>query len=148
MLAGRPAGGLVDGSGPRPVVIGGALVCSAMVAALGLAGSVGVMAAAWLVAGAGSSFVWAGLNTLAVLSAPANRGGAVSVVGAFKFTGNAVAPVLWLPLYMAREETAFLAAAVACLAIALVVLSLGGGPRRVALAAADRARAAAAAAQQ
>ena len=148
VLAGRPAGGLVDGSGPRPVVIGGALVCAAMVAALGLAGSVGVMAAAWLVAGAGSSFVWAGLNTLAVLSAPANRGGAVSVVGAFKFTGNAVAPVLWLPLYMAREETAFLAAAVACLAIALVVLLLGGGPRRVALAAAERARAAAAAAQQ
>jgi MFS family permease len=148
VLAGRPAGGLVDGSGPRPVVIGGALACAAMVASLGVAGSVGLMAAAWLVAGAGSSFVWAGLNTLAVLSAPANRGGAVSVVGAFKFAGNALAPVLWLPLYMAHVELAFAAAAVACAAIALVVLSLGGGPQRIVLAAAERARATAAAAQQ
>jgi sugar phosphate permease len=148
VLAGRPAGGLVDGSGPRPVVIGGALVCAAMVAALGLAGSVGVMAAAWLVAGAGSSFIWAGLNTLAVLSAPANRGGRGLRGRSVQVHRERGGPVLWLPLYMAREETAFLAAAVACAAIALVVLSLGGGPRRVALAAAERARAAAAAAQQ
>jgi len=76
MIAGRPAGGLVDRSGPRPVVIGGALVCAVMVAALGVAGSVAAMAAAWLAAGAGSAFIWAGLNTLAVQSAPENRGGA------------------------------------------------------------------------
>jgi MFS family permease len=147
VLAGRPAGGLVDRSGPRPVVIAGALVCAVMVAALGLAGSIGALAAAWLIAGSGSSFIWAGLNTLAVQSAPANRGGAISVVGAFKFTGNAIAPLLWLPLYDQRVELAFGTAAVACAAIALVVLSLGGGPRRVAIAAADRARAAAAAHQ-
>jgi len=147
VLAGRPAGGVVDRSGPLPVVVGGALACAAMVAGLGLAGTVGVMAAAWLVAGAGSSFVWAGLNTLAVQSAPANRGGAISVVGAFKFTGNALAPLLWLPLYDTHVELAFGTAAAACVAIALVVLSLGGGPRRMAVAAADRARAAAAAHQ-
>jgi MFS family permease len=147
VLAGRPAGGLVDRSGARPVVIAGALACAAMVAALGLAGAAGGLAAAWLAAGAGSAFVWAGLNTLAVQSAPENRGGAISVVGAFKFTGNALAPLLWLPLYDAHVELAFAAAAVACAAIALVVLSLGGGARRTAVAAADRARAAAAAHQ-
>jgi MFS family permease len=147
VLAGRPAGGLVDRSGPRPVVIFGALACAVMVAGLGLAGTIGGLAAAWLIAGAGSSFIWAGLNTLAVQSAPANRGGAISVVGAFKFTGNAIAPLLWLPLYEERVELAFGTAAVACAAIVLVVLSLGGGPRRVVVAAADRARAAAAAHQ-
>ena len=144
VLAGRPAGGLVDRSGPLPVVVGGALACAAMVAGLGLAGAVGTMAAAWLVAGVGSSFIWAGLNTLAVQSAPENRGGAISVVGAFKFTGNALAPLLWLPLYEAHVELAFAIAAVACAAIALVVLSLGRGARRIAVAADDRARAAAA----
>jgi MFS family permease len=147
VLAGRPAGGLVDRFGPRPVVIGGAVVAAAMVAALGVAGNVAAMAAAWLAAGAGSSFIWAGLNTLAVQSAPANRGGAVSFVGACKFAGNAIAPLLWLPLYLERDELAFVVAGVACLAIALVVASLRGGPRRIAVAAVDRARAAAAAQQ-
>jgi MFS family permease len=144
VLAGRPAGMLVDRFGPRPVVIGGAVVAAAMVAALGVSGNVALMAAAWLAAGAGSSFVWAGLNTLAVQSAPQNRGGAISFVGSFKFAGNAVAPLLWLPLYLEREELAFAVAGVACLAIALVVASLRGGPRRIVVAAADRARAAAA----
>jgi len=148
MIAGRPAGGLVDRSGPRPVVIGGALVCAAMVAALGVADSIAAMAAAWLAAGAGSAFIWAGLNTLAVQSAPLNRGGAISVVGAFKFTGNAIAPLVWLPLYVESDALAFACAAVTCVAIALVVVALGGGPRRIALAAADKARAVAAAAQQ
>jgi MFS family permease len=148
VLAGRPAGGLVDRSTPCPVVAGGALLCAAMVAALGIAGNVVVMAALWLAAGAGSAFIWAGLNTLAVQSAPENRGGAISVVGAFKFAGSALGPLVWLPLYAAHAELAFATAGAACAAIALVVLRLRGGPRRVAMAASERARAAAAAAQQ
>jgi MFS family permease len=147
VLAGRPAGAMVDRVGPRPVVIGGALLSAIMIAALGVAGSVALLAAAWLAAGVGSSFVWAGLNTLAVQSAPDNRGGAISVIGAFKFAGNAVAPLLWLPLYLERDELAFGVAGLACLAIALVVISLRGGPRRLVVAAVDRARAAAAAQQ-
>jgi MFS family permease len=147
VLAGRPAGGLVDRSGPCPVVALGAVASAAMVAALGLAGSVGILAALWLAAGVGSAFIWAGLNTLAVQSAPENRGGAISVVGAFKFTGSAIAPLLWLPLYLVHVELAFVIAGVACAAIALVAAGLRGGPRRVAMAAADRARAAAAAHQ-
>jgi MFS family permease len=147
VVAGRPAGGLVDRSGPCPVVAGGALVCAAMVAALGVAGKVGTMAAMWLAAGAGSAFIWAGLNTLAVQSAPENRGGAISVVGAFKFAGNAIAPLLWLPLYLDAAELAFGTAGVACTAITLVAVGLRGGPRQVAVAAAERARAAAAAAR-
>jgi MFS family permease len=148
VIAGRPAGGLVDRSGPCPVVAGGAIVCAAMVAALGAASTVAAMAAVWLAAGAGSAFIWAGLNTLAVQSAPENRGGAISVVGAFKFAGNAIAPLVWLPLYLDAAELAFGIAGVACAAIALVAVALRGGPRRVAVAAAERARAMAAAARQ
>ena len=62
----------------------------------------------------------------------ANRGGAISVVGAFKFAGQRRSPrSLWLPLYMAREETAFAAAAVAC---------AGDRARRRSRSAAPRAR--------
>jgi MFS family permease len=147
VVAGRPAGALVDRSGPCPVVIAGALASAAMVAVLGVAGNVVVMAAAWLAAGAGSSFVWGGLNTLAVQSAPGNRGGAISVVGAFKFSGNAVAPLLWLPLYLEGPELAFAAAGTACAAIAAVGVMLRGGGRPIDVPAADRARAAAAAQQ-
>jgi MFS family permease len=144
VIAGRPAGDLVDRWAPCPVVAAGALVCAAMVAALGMAGNATVMAALWLAAGAGSAFIWAGLNTLAVQSAPENRGGAISVVGAFKFAGSAVAPLVWLPLYLAGVELAFAVAGGACALIAVVVAGLRGGPRRVAMAAGERARAAAA----
>jgi hypothetical protein len=119
-----------------------------MVAALGAAGNVVAMASIWLAAGAGSAFIWAGLNTLAVQSAPENRGGAISVVGAFKFAGNALAPLVWLPLYVDAGGLAFGTAGVACAAITVVAVVLRGGPRQVAVAAAERARAAAAAARQ
>jgi len=148
VVAGRPAGDLVDRWAPCPVVAGGAVLCAGMVAALGLAGNVVVMAGLWLAAGAGSAFIWAGLNTLAVQSAPENRGGAISVVGAFKFAGSAIGPLVWLPLYLQGVELAFALAGAACGLIALVVAGLRGGPRRVAMAAADRARTTAAAAQQ
>jgi MFS family permease len=119
-----------------------------MVAALGIAENVVAMAALWLAAGAGSAFIWAGLNTLAVQSAPENRGGAISVVGAFKFAGSAIGPLVWLPLYLAHVKLAFATAGAACAAIALVVLGLRGGPRAMTMATSERARATAAAARQ
>jgi MFS family permease len=143
---GRPAGGLVDRSGPRPVVLGGALVSGAMIGVLGVAGNVAALTAAWFAAGVASQFIWAGLNTLAVRSAPENRGGAISVVGAFKFAGNALAPLVWLPIYLLRPGLAFAAAGAAAPAIALVVRCVrlpAAGPEPPA----DRARAAAAAQQ-
>jgi MFS family permease len=146
VVAGRPAGGLVDRSGPRPVVVGGALVSAAGIALLGLASNLVGLAAAWILAGVASQFIWAGLNTLAVRSTPENRGGAISVVGAFKFAGNAVAPLVWLPLYLSRPSAAFAAAGAAAGVIALVVQA-ARPPALTADSPADRARAAAAAQQ-
>ncbi|MEA2288177.1 MAG: hypothetical protein QOD55_174 [Solirubrobacteraceae bacterium] len=144
VLAGRPAGGLVDRAGPRRLMAGGALGSGAMVAVLGLADSLAVLAAAWIVAGMASALMWAALNTLAVQSAPANRGGAISVIGAFKFAGGAMAPLLWLPLYVVEPELAFALAGAAGAAIALVALTLRGLPSAPPADATDRARAAAA----
>jgi MFS family permease len=120
VVARRPAGDLVDRVGPARVVLAGALACAVVVPLLGLAGSAGLLAALWLAAGLGSALIWAVLNTLTVQAAPANRGGAVSVVGAFKFAGNAVAPVLWLPLYDVHAWLAFGCAGAGAPGVALV----------------------------
>jgi sugar phosphate permease len=130
VLAGRAAGALVDRVGPRRVLVGGALASGTMVALLGPAGGVAVLAAVWVLAGAASALTWAALNTLAVQSAPANRGGAISVIGAFKFAGGAIAPLLWLPIYVWHPEAAFALAGAAAGAISLIVLALRDTPPR------------------
>ena len=117
VFAGRPAGAWVDRAGARRVAVTGAIACVATLPLLGLVGGAAALALCWIAAGVASAFVWAGLNVFTVSAAPRNRGGAVSLIGAFKFAGNALAPVLWLPL----GNAAFTAAAGVCVAMALVV---------------------------
>jgi MFS family permease len=107
VVAGRPAGALVDRVGSIQVTVAGALACAVIVPLLGIVGVSGLLAAAWLAAGVGSALIWAGINTLAVRAAPANRAGAVSFIGAWKFAGNAAGPAVWLPLYHVRAWLAF-----------------------------------------
>jgi MFS family permease len=122
MVCGRPAGDAVDRFDRVPVAVAGALGCAVLVGALGFAPDAGVLAGLWLLAGAASALVWAGINTLVVEAVPENRAGGTSVVSAFKFAGNAVAPVMWLPLYHADARLGFLGAgAVALLAGALTL---------------------------
>jgi MFS family permease len=112
MLLGRTAGNAVDRYGRVPVTLAGSAVCTLLVAALGVAPSAGALAALWFAAGLGSALIWAGINTLAVEAVPGNRAGGTSVVSAFRFAGNAAAPVMWLPLYHADPRLGFLGAAV------------------------------------
>jgi MFS family permease len=112
MLLGRAAGDAVDRFGRVPVAVTGAVACALLVAALGFVGTAAALAVVWFLAGAGSALVWAGVNTLAVEAVPGNRAGGTSVVSAFKFAGNALAPVMWLPLYHADPRLGFLGAAV------------------------------------
>ena len=111
MLLGRTAGGAVDRFGRVPVVLVGTGVCAALVALLGIAPTAGWLAALWFATGLGSALVWAGINTLAVEAVPGNRAGGTSVVSAFKFAGNAAAPVMWLPLYHIDPTVGFVGAA-------------------------------------
>jgi MFS family permease len=124
MLFGRAAGDAVDRYGRVPVAVTGAAVCALLVAALGFAGSAGVLAGLWFLAGIGSALVWAGINTLTVEAVPGNRAGGTSVVSAFKFAGNAIAPVLWLPLYHADPRLGFLGAALMAALTGAFVLPL------------------------
>ncbi|WP_445149369.1 MFS transporter [Baekduia sp. Peel2402] len=117
VFAGRPAGAWVDRAGARRVAVTGAIACVVTLPLLGIVDGAAGLALCWIAAGVASAFVWAGLNVFTVSAAPRNRGGAVSLIGAFKFAGNALAPVLWLPL----GNAAFTAAAGVCVAMALVV---------------------------
>jgi MFS family permease len=124
VLVGRPSGRLVDRRGRVSVTASGALVCGVLVALVGVAGSVAGLTALWIAAGAATTLVWAGLNTLIVEAVPANRAGATSVVSAFKFAGNAAAPAMWLPLYSSDPRLAFLAAGAASALMGALTLRL------------------------
>jgi len=124
MVSGRPSGRLVDRLGRISVTVAGAFICAALVGLIGAAGSVATLALLWLAAGAASSLIWAGLNTLTIEAVPANRAGATSVISAFKFAGNAAAPAMWLPLYARDVRLAFLAAGAASALVGAVALRL------------------------
>ena len=124
MVLGRPSGRLVDRFGRVPVAVAGALSCAALIAGIGEAGSAELTAVLWLAAGAGSSLLWAGLNTLAIEAVPGNRAGATSVFSAFKFAGNAAAPLMWLPLYAIDASLSFAAAGALTAGVAALALAL------------------------
>jgi MFS family permease len=119
VIVGRPAGALVDRIGDLRMVVCGSLAAAVIVPLLVVAPTVALLAALWALAGIGSQVLWAGLNTLLVSGPTSNRGGVVSLVGAFKFAGSALAPVAWLPLYDARQWYAF-AGAGCCAALVSV----------------------------
>lgn len=112
MLAGRAIGRIIDRRGPLAVLVTGAIASAVAIPLVGLAPSAGLLAAAWALAGIASQTVWATVYTLAVDAAPLNRAGAVSIVGACRFAGNALAPVVWLPLFDAHAWLPFAAAGV------------------------------------
>lgn len=118
MAFGRYGGHRAERLGPARAAAIAAFGCAAAVAPLGVAPSAIALALLWFLAGALSALLWAGLNTLAVDAVPSNRGGAVSLFAAAKFSGTAVAPLIWLPLYHVEPAAAFLAAAVVLLLIA------------------------------
>jgi MFS family permease len=126
IVAGRPAGGLTDRRGAVGVAVAGALASVVLVPLLGFAGGAVTLAVVWLAVGVASALLWAGLNVLTVGAAPLNRGGAVSVIGAFKFTGNALAPLAWLAVYDVDVRLAFGCAGVVCVGLAVVVARAGG----------------------
>lgn len=112
ILTARRVGILVDRIGARRTVLIGALTGAALVVTIGTAPNLAVVAVAWFLAGIASQCVLVGVNA-AVLGAPgANRGGAVSVVQAFRFGGGAFAPLALTPVYSADPTAAFLVPAV------------------------------------
>src|SRR3954447_155570 len=110
IVTGRAAGNWVDRYGRVPVACVGIAACSVLVALLGVAPTPFALGVLWFATGLGSTLVWAGINTLAVEAVPDNRAGGTSVISAFRFAGNAAAPLMWLPLYHADHALGFLGA--------------------------------------
>lgn len=106
ILTARPVGHLVDRWGGRRAVVFGMISGGVLLAGVGLVPSVVVAGVLWALCGVVSQFVLVGVNTLA-LSGP-GRGGAVSVVQAFRFLGAAATPAVFTPAYHADPLASFL----------------------------------------
>src|SRR3954452_4300195 len=124
MVVGRLAGDAVDLFGRVPVALVGIALCAFLVGCLGFAPSPAALGALWFAIGLGSAPIWAGINVLAVEAVPGNRAGGTSVVSAFKFAGNAAAPLLWLPLYHADHWIGFVGAGLLAAVTAAFILPL------------------------
>ncbi len=122
ILLGRFAGSVVDRAGRAPTALAGALASAAGVLALAFVPNVWTLALVWLAIGCTATFVWAGLNTIAVESFPANRAGATSAYSAFKFAGVAIGPLVYVPLFHVDTRAPFLLAAAFSLALAALVV--------------------------
>jgi MFS family permease len=122
IVLGRFAGTLVDRFGRPGTALVGAIACVVGVLLLAVVPNAWTLGLVWLGVGCAGTFVWAGLNTMAVESSPENRAGATSVFSAFKFTGVAIGPLIYVPLFHVDTRAPFLLAAAfsAVLAVLLV----------------------------
>lgn len=127
ILTARPVGTLIDRISARRTVVLGAVAGATLVAVAGTVGYVAVAAIAWFVAGVASQFLLVGVNAAVLGAEGGNRGGAVSVVQSFRFSGAALAPLTLTPLYATHPSASFLVPAL-LLAI-LPPLLMPRGPR-------------------
>ena len=122
VFVGRYAGSVVDRFGRPSTALAGTLACAIGVVALVFAPTAWALALLWLAIGCAATFVWAGLNTIAVESFPENRAGATSAYSAFKFAGLAVAPLVYVPLFHVDTRAPFVLAAGFALLLACLLL--------------------------
>ncbi|MBO0840230.1 MAG: MFS transporter [Sciscionella sp.] len=108
MLTARVAGRAVDFFGARAGLVAGTGTGAVFIALAGMLPSIIALAVMWSLAGVASQLVLVGANTSALSTPEGNRGGAVSVVQAFRFVGAAATPVAFTPIYHATTVGAFL----------------------------------------
>jgi MFS family permease len=111
VLAGRPSGELLDRIGVQRVLAISVGFTAAVLALTTIADNVYVVSLLWFLTGGASAMVATTMNTLIVNASDRNRGGAISIVGSFRFIGAAIAPIIWVPVYHANSHIAFLFAA-------------------------------------
>ncbi|MBN6039402.1 MFS transporter [Amycolatopsis sp. 195334CR] len=121
-LTARLSGAFADRFGPVVALVTGLLGGGAVVALLGLAGSLPVLVAAWAIGGVVAQLISVGTNTLVITRAGTARNGAISVVQALRFLGMACSPLAFTGLYHADPRLGFLVpAAVLVLATPILV---------------------------
>ena len=107
MVVAPLCGTLVDSFDPR--VTGAVGMVGASVFLLPFVDLTSVAALCAVHAAAGSLFVLVlvSVQSLAATAVPANRGGGLSVLFAFRFSGLALAPLIWLPVFESSPRVAF-----------------------------------------
>ncbi len=120
-------GSLLDRWGGRRSAVTASLAISALVAALAFGSSPLSLGLIWGAAGAVIGFMVVVFQGLAAAAVPDNRGGALSSILAYRFAGHAVGPLVWLPVFAASPEWAFVGSAALGVAAALAV---GASTRR------------------
>jgi len=123
LLLGTLWGTVCERYGPRLAGAAGAVATAVWVAAVGFSGSGWTLAACWTAAGASVSLLTVAIQNMAVRAVPGNRGGALSAISAFRFSGAALGPVIWLPVYAVAPWLAFTASGASML-LAVPALAL------------------------
>ena len=126
LLTARLVGGGVDRIGARRSVLAGTGLGVAVVAGVGLAPAVGLVAAVWAVGGVATQLVLVGVNALVLGSGRANAGGATSVVQAVRFGGGALSPAAITPVYHLDPLAGFLVPAALLAVVVPVALPRAG----------------------
>nr|WP_256446365.1 MFS transporter [Pseudonocardia lacus] len=116
----------VDRIGPRRTILLGAALGTLVLAGVGLAPTVWMVAAIWALGGPAGQLVLVGTNAMVLGAGRANAGGATSVVQAVRFGGSSVAPVLFTPIYHVDPLAAFLAPAAALAVLVPLAVPRGG----------------------
>ncbi|MEZ5225195.1 MAG: MFS transporter [Acidimicrobiales bacterium] len=119
-IVGPRWGSLLDRLGIRTYSLIGTAVASLIVATLGFADTLPLLAVGWFLGASLVPAVVVALTHLAASAVPTNRGGALSSVLAFRFLGHAVGPIILVPIYLDHHRLAFI------LAGALGLISLIG----------------------
>ncbi len=91
-------GKLIDLWGTRRAAIVSATAVTAVTMPLGLIDSAWLLGVVWVMGAAVVGFVPVNLQHLAAIAVPDNRGGALSSVLSFRFSGHAIGPIVWVPL--------------------------------------------------
>ncbi|NLU84916.1 MFS transporter [Rhodococcus sp. HNM0569] len=112
IVTARAVGGAIDRVGSYRAIVIGALSGAALVTVVGTVPSVAALAAGWFLAGMSAQFVLVAVNAAVLGSGARNSSGAVSVVQAFRFSGNALAPLALTPVYGWSPAASFVLPAV------------------------------------
>jgi MFS family permease len=129
LLLGVVWGNVSERYGPRRSGAVATVLATIAMAAVGTAGNAVALTAWWTAAGAMVALMTVALQNLTVRAVPGNRGGALSVVSAFRFTGAAIAPTIWLPVYH-HDATLTFALAGATMLLAVPAFALHNHSRR------------------
>ncbi len=132
MVAGPIWGELIERVGVRRSAIGGLALLMAFVGSLGFANTGVTLGLLWILVGGLANLVVVILQLSAAIAEPENRGGALSIMLAFRFAGHAVGPLIFVPVFASSPPLAFIGAGAIGLLTMIALVMFSALPPRAA----------------